>query len=81
MRARSLRPMFDRLDTRIVLDSGASMVSGGNIGATVLPIVAPGGGSTQSDLITDVDWYLDGTPPPETTDPTAIETPWDTLTN
>jgi hypothetical protein len=81
MRARSLRPMFDRLDTRIVLDSGASMVCGGNIGASVLPIVTSGGGATQSDLISDVDWYLDGTPPPETPDVTAIQTPWDTLTN
>lgn len=74
MRARSFRPMFDRLDIRLVLDSGASMVSGSNVAASVLTTSTD---TDDSDITSDVDWYTDGNPPGDTYDPTAITTPDD----
>jgi len=76
MRARKLRPVFDRLDTRIVFDaSGADMVCGGT-GTTLLS----SGTSGQQDLVQVLDWYLPGSPTPVATDPTAITAPMDLLT-
>jgi hypothetical protein len=77
VRARTYRPVFDRLDTRIVLDSGAAAVCGSSVGATVLPIVGTG----PTDTIPDTDWYSDGTPPPATPDPSTITIPYDDLTS
>jgi hypothetical protein len=77
MRARSLRPAFDRLDTRLFLDaSAANMVCGATLGATALPVVDPNGSTGPQDLVSVLNWYLPGTPPPELSDPSSIEIPW-----
>jgi hypothetical protein len=62
MRARSLRPVFDRLDTRLVLDGGTAAVCGGSIGTSVVVIMSnnnPPSGTTVSGV---VDWNLPGSP-------------------
>jgi hypothetical protein len=69
---------FDRLDTRVVLDSGSDvvsavgMVSGGYLGSTVLT-------PPPSNVIPLPTWYLDGCPTPTTTSASAIALPLDTL--
>ncbi len=75
MRTRNLRPMFDRLDTRIVLDGGATVVTGANVGAALLAVTS----TDQSSIIPTTDWYLPGCPPPSTPDPSMITIPWDNL--
>ena len=79
MRARNIRPSFDRLDARLVLDaSGADMVTGANLGAAILPIVSPDNGSSDLQAASDsFDWYLPGSPPPVASDPAALTVPWD----
>jgi hypothetical protein len=70
MRARKAHLGFDRLDTRLVLDaSGADMVTGANLGASILPIVNPdnGGSSSIQASLDSLDWYLPGTPPVQST--------------
>jgi hypothetical protein len=80
MRARSLRPTFDRLDTRLVLDaSAASMVSGATLGSAAQQVVNSDGSTGQQDIVSVLDWYLPGTPPPVVTDPNSIEIPWELI--
>jgi hypothetical protein len=77
MRARTFRPAFDRLDIRLVLHaSAANMVSGATLGSTVLPFVNPHGSTGHHDLVSVLNWYQPGTPPPEMSNPSSIEIPW-----
>jgi hypothetical protein len=70
MRARSYRPIFDRLDTRLVLDSGASVIAGANVGSSVIAIVSSST-STDTDVTTIVDWTLSGSPSIDATSSTV----------
>ena len=74
MRARRFRPLFDCLDSRIVLDSGAGAVSGANVGATVLQETGPNAPSSQPDP-NDVANSGD----PDGSDPNQIPIPWSDL--
>jgi hypothetical protein len=81
MRARNFRPRFDRLDSRLVLDdSAASMITGANLGSGLIASMGTGDSSDQ-DVVSIVDWYLPGTPPPVPADPSQITIDFDLMAN
>jgi hypothetical protein len=62
MRAHSLRPVFDRLDTRLVLDGGTAAVCGASLGTSVLVILSNNTQSSTTTVSSLVDWTLPGSP-------------------
>ena len=81
MRARHFRPMFDSLDSRIVLSDTGTIVTGGMGLGAALSNAATGsndpGGNTSSvcdTVVSTVGWYLPGTPPNTPYDPTSPTT-------
>jgi hypothetical protein len=75
MRAPAFRPTFDRLDARIVLDSGLV----GCMVPVVGTVVASGGTSSSTDdgggIVPATGWYQGGTPPSTTDNPTDTPIP------
>ena len=68
MRARQFRPVFDSLDSRLVLDAGVSavgVISGVSVGGCLNPPPDdPSFVPTYEDLGNPLNWYLEGSPPP-----------------
>jgi hypothetical protein len=62
MRAHSLRPVFDRLDSRLLLDGGGGAVCVAPMGTSVPTIMSNGNQSPPTGASGLVNWNLPGSP-------------------